>query len=125
MLFTGDRPGQPWMLDLPARGSHRPHDNDFRIIEFITRQAEHEEHLFLGEEVGDRILGRGHPLDQPLGHRHGQRLGDAKQALYGFPDTNLSMTAVGTTRLLARVGPTTPKHRARDLRASVDPTEAR
>jgi len=26
---------------------------------------------------------------------------------------------------LARVGPTTPKHRARDLRASVDPTEAR
>jgi hypothetical protein len=28
-------------------------------------------------------------------------------------------------RLFARVGPTTPKHRARVLRASVDPTEAR
>jgi hypothetical protein len=26
---------------------------------------------------------------------------------------------------LARVGPTTPKHRARDLRASVDQTDAR
>jgi len=28
-------------------------------------------------------------------------------------------------QVLARVGPTTPKHRARDLGASVDQTEAR
>jgi hypothetical protein len=30
-----------------------------------------------------------------------------------------------TASRVARVGPTTPKHRARDLRASVDPTDAR
>jgi hypothetical protein len=40
-------------------------------------------------------------------------LADAKQAFYGFPDTKLSMTAVATTRLLARVGPTTPTRAGR------------
>ena len=68
-----DRPGQPRMHDLPPPGPHRPHHDRLRVVDLLARQAEQEEHLLLGEEVGDRIAAGDHALDQPLGHGHRQR----------------------------------------------------
>jgi hypothetical protein len=42
-----------------------------------------------------------------------------------FVDSFALKSGLGAEATLTRVGPTTPKHRARELRASVDQTEAR
>ena len=65
--------GSPGWSTFHRQARIGPITTTFGVIELLARQAEQEQELFLGEQIGDRVLAGGHALDQALGDGHGQR----------------------------------------------------